>query len=313
MLSIQKFLSVLIGAGSSLAIAVGGGFIAEISIDEIQKGYRKHAALAQFYRWIQFDEYPQPNMRNQLDLLREKAYIKSPLCEMNDHATYVDQVKQLPKNWRCTHFVKSVSVTVNHTSRIDLSADVSFTNQGMRSGGHLSSADLCYNTTLTSEVGGLPKFERIEVIQLNELAATSFDDTYARNRALSLLHYWLSLIENPVHNPEFIHAILGSKFSFNFLNGSITRFEQFYTWLKGPHSLVAASTHRASNFRVSNSENGQFRMMVELDWHGLMRDGSRHATKSRHLWVIADEPLERFTRIERMDVEVLGPLRQLLS
>jgi len=48
-------------------------------------------------------------------------------------------------------------------------------------------------------------------------------------------------------------------------------------------------------------------LQVDLDWHGIRHDGVTMRAKTRHTWTVADEPSERFAKVETIKVNILEP------
>ena len=54
----------------------------------------------------------------------------------------------------------------------------------------------------------------------------------------------------------------------------------------------------------------KYRMVAELDWEGVDSTGSEWVGKSRHNWLVIDNPNERFMKIVTIDVDMLVPFTQ---
>jgi len=48
-------------------------------------------------------------------------------------------------------------------------------------------------------------------------------------------------------------------------------------------------------------------LQVDLDWHGIRNDGVIMKAKTQHTWTVADEPSERFAKVESINVSILEP------
>ncbi len=271
-------------------------------------GYLQHAAMAQFHRWYQYYEQAQPVLANQLDILSPQVRVKSGLGEVRGHAAYSERVAQLPKDWKNAHFLKDARVDVDADGAMRLTAQITYLNQGMLPDGAVRSAELTYATQLRPVAGSvLPKFESIEIMQHSEGRTEQFRAAYADNRLLSLVHYWLALIEDPSRNPAPARDILATPFRLNFSTGAITDFATFEAWLAGPGSQVSASTHQISNFSCASLGGDRYSLSADFEWEGLRPDGTAMVAKTRHHWTVLDNPAERFARIQTVDVQVLQP------
>jgi hypothetical protein len=273
-----------------------------------RQGCVKHAALAQLHRWYQIYENPETSLANQLDILVPQVRLKSGLGEAVGHDAYVQRIAQLPKTWKNAHFVRGATVVVDDDGAIHLEAALTYLNQGMRPDGSVRSADLLYTTTLAPAQTLLPKFSQVEIKQLGEDTAPEFKEAYPENRLLSLLHYWLALVEDPQRRLEPFSELLADPFDLAFSNGRLTDFKAFEQWFRGPALSAAAGTHEISGFSCEVIDRKTWHMQVDLAWQGILPDDQAMAGKTRHRWTVADAAQERFARIKTVAVEVLQPL-----
>ncbi len=274
---------------------------------EIKQGYKKHAALTQLYRWYLFYEHPEYGIDNALDILAEDINVKSGLGEANGHQQYSDRVAQLPADWKNAHNVGSPVVSIDEQGAIQLKTDITYLNEGMLEEGATRTAQLSYTMTLASNNTVLPKFTHIAIAQNEDGTTNEFQSSYRHNRVRSVVHYWMALIEDPSRNADPVKEILSDEFSLNFTSGSITSFDEFSRWLAGPGSQVVASTHKISNFSTTEITERTYTATMDLDWNGILPDSSEMTAKTKHHWVIEDDPKQRFPRIRTMDVDILEP------
>ena len=278
-----------------------------MSTDEIKQGYTKHAALTQLYRWYLFYEHPDYGIENALDILSDDINVKSGLGEANGHQEYSDRVAQLPAHWKNAHHVGSPTVSIDDQGAIQLETDITYLNEGMLEESAVRTAQLRYTMTLATNNTVLPKFTRIAIAQKQDGATINFQSSYRHNRVRSLVHYWMALIEDPARNAEPVKEILSDEFSLNFSSGAITSFDQFSRWLAGPGSQVVASTHKISNFSTAETAELTYTATMDLDWNGILPDSTEMTAKTRHHWIIEDDPKKRFPRIRSMDVDIIEP------
>lgn len=279
----------------------------DLTQDQVRKGYLEHAALAQLHRWYQVYERPEGGIENALDILAQDVIVKSSLGEAKGHDAYKARVANLPKDWKNAHFVESSDIEINDDGSMTLKANITYLNQGMRPDGEVRTADLKYSMALVPGTDVLPKFTQIEISQLAEGETDEMRDAYGENRLLSLVHYWLALIEDPSRNPEPAREILADDFNLNFSSGTISDFDGFKQWLAGPGSQVAASTHIIDNFTYEDLGNDEYKLTVDFDWTGILPDGNEMVAKTRHSWRVTNDVNERFARIKSIDVEVIEP------
>jgi hypothetical protein len=262
--------------------------------------------MAQLHRWYLIYEEPKTGIASQLDILATDVTVKSGLGELTGHPAYEARVAQLPAAWQNAHHIKSADIAIAPVS-VALNAEVTYLNRGMLPDGQVRSAELTYSTLLTPTDGVLPRFKKLEITQNSEGKAAAFKSEYAENRLLSLVHYWLALIEDPRRDPEPFREILADGFQLNFSSGAISSFKAFKAWLAGPGSQVSASTHELSNFSCAQTGPDTFSLSVDFEWEGILPDGKEMTARTRHRWAVENDPAERFGRIRTVDVEVLEP------
>lgn len=279
----------------------------DLSVEEIVQGYKKHAAMAQLYRWYIGYEEPRYGIENQLDILDKEIHVVSGLGEANGHEEYAARVKQIPDTWKNAHNVKTAEVSVAVDGAISMTVTITYLNQGLLPDGQVRTADLTYTTSLAPSESVLPKFTDIRIAQNSDGTQETFVSAYGENRVRSLVHYWLALIEDPARNPEPVREILAEGVSLNFSSGTITDFEGFKAWLAGPASQVKASTHTIGDFAQEAAGDNTYRATMTFDWNGILPDDTELTAKTRHTWVIVDDPNDRFAKIKTIDVEVLEP------
>lgn len=287
--------------------------MADMTEDEVRQGFEEHAAAAQFYRWYQVYERPEGGIGNALDILSDDVSVTSSLGTANGRDEYAARVSQLPDTWHNAHHVKSTAFTRDADGALMLNAEITYQNTGMLPDNAVRQAELSYAISFErSESGVLPLLSSVAIAPNGdaiENGDAAFEDAYAANRMLSLVHYWLALIEDPARDPEPVREILADTFSLNFSSGAITDFEGFKDWLAGPGSQVAASTHVVENFSARHVEGQTYALSVDFDWTGITPDGTVLVAKTRHNWTAVNDVTERFARIKTVDVEVLESFR----
>ncbi len=278
-----------------------------LSKEQIAVGFREHAALAQLHRWYQIYENPAVPMKNSLDILSSGVVIDALGSSATGHAGYQAVVAALPKNHRNAHFVRQTTIKVNDDGSVALQAEVDYANLGAMPEGQVRAVSLGYETLLTPTDRGLPEFSKITIKPTGAGKLAVFADAYPENRAKSVLHYYLSLVEDPSRRLEPFREIFADRFSLDFSGSPINDFASFETWFRGPASSVAASTHRLKNFQIKVESDKLFTITVDMDWQGIRPDGSELVGGTRHHWVVVDDPRERFARIQSIKVETLSP------
>ncbi len=277
---------------------------------KIRNSYTEHAALAQFHRWYQFYERSEAGIENALDILTPDVTIKSGLGEAKGHDAYAARVTKLPNTWKNAHFPKTTQIKQNDDGTLTLEATITYQNQGILPDGQTRNADLSYAMHLTPSVNDpLPKFSSIEITQNADSTGGKWNDAYAHNRAKSLVHYWLALVEDPKRNPAPFNELLAAPFKLNFASGAITTKGGFKKWLSGPASSVDASRHAIENFKVTAASDANFTIEMDFVWNGILPNGAQMTAKTHHTWIVVNDVTERFARIQTMDVETLEPFK----
>jgi hypothetical protein len=274
----------------------------------IRQSYHEHAALAQLYRWYQLYEEPKIGIANQLDILSADVTVRSGLGEVTGHEAYKSRIAQIPTTWSNAHFVHQTRFSESVDNNLHLHADITYLNQGMLPNEAVRSAELEYETKLKFSDDLLPKFTELAINPKAEPTTTAiFKPAFAANRAKSLMHYWLAIVENPKRDAEPAQEILALGFKLDFSSGPISDFAGFIAWLKGPAAQVSASRHTPSNFKLKATGPIQYEIQVDFDWQGLLPDGNQMTAKSHHTWQIIDNPTKRFAQVKNMKVEMLVP------
>jgi hypothetical protein len=291
------------------AVKSAAASVQALPADEVRLGYKKHAALAQYYRWYQFYENDESPFANALDILDPEVTVKSRLGEAKGHDAYAARVAGLPKAWDNSHRVQDVNVTPNADGTTDLVANIIYLNKGMMPDGTVRSANLTYRTKLKQGEALLPKFTAIDIAQNSDGKVDSFVSAYPENRVRSLLHYWLALIETPNRDVEPFREIFADGFRLNFSTGVVDDFDKFKAWYTGPASAVAASSHVVTSFVVSEIGPNIFGVTAETDWNGILPNGTEMVGRTRLNWVVVDNPADRFAKIKTVNVEMLVPFQ----
>ncbi|MDG3086216.1 hypothetical protein P7F88_08905 [Vibrio hannami] len=268
----------------------------------------EHLVKAQYYRWFQLyeRELTKPRIANQLDIFTEDIYIKSVVGERTGKPAYVEAIA-LYEGWKNAHHVKRMNITqVDGGYRLQATIDY----QGIKPNGELSAYEVTYDANLRNGAERLPKFSKI-VITPTVAQGNSYSDAYLDNRAKSLMHYWLGLIEKLDGNIEPFKEILADKFEINFPSTKVDSLEKLEAWANGIPTHVELSTHYIENLSVKPLGDNRFQLYVEFDWYGIMKDGSKMRYRTAHNWEVVDHINKRFAKIVKIDVKELEPLRKV--
>lgn len=295
---------------SVLALTVGAkSSLAEVSEDVIRNSYHEKAAITQLLRWYQYYENTDVAIANQLDILTEDFTVTSPSGTAEGRDQYEVAVKQFPSDWQNAHDLKDVAVTLTEDGSLNLTAQIVFANIGIAEGGALTAMRMGYEATLAYGDDVLPLFTDITITALGTTDVGSFADTYVENRLRSLVSYWITLVEHPDRNPEPFREILAPELDIRFSAGgdTYTSYEDIAAWVAGPVSSLPATRHVIGPITYVDLGDGRYELQVGFDWQGIRPDDKRMTAKTKHTWVVSDDPAERFARVERIRVETIEP------
>ena len=274
---------------------------------QVRQSYMQQGAIAQLHRWYQYYENADVGIENQLDILAKDVAVVSANGTAEGHDAYVAAVSQLPSSWQNSHDLQASDVVVGEDGALGLTATITYQNVGMLEGGAVRALSISYNADLKTTDTPLPVFTRIAIESGAPVDAGEFQDLYAANRLLSLVHYWMAMVEHPDRDPEPFREVLAPEIDIDFGSGPISDFEALKAWVEGPASSVSASRHDVHNFSYKTLGEDQFELTVDLDWTAIRRDDVWMTAKTRHTWTVSDTPSERFARIQKIQVEILEP------
>jgi hypothetical protein len=280
-------------------------------VDEqsIRESFVRHGALAQMHRWWQFYEVAEPVLENQLDILAEDVFVRSTLGEVTGRAAYVAASASLPTDWRNSHAIGRPAMTVTDGG-VSLRTDLTYLNLGAKPAGELTARRLQYDVEMSRhDHTPLPTIRRLVISDLGDPVGTEYRSAYPQNRVLSLLHYWLALIEDPARRAEPFAELLTDPFRLDFTSGPITDAAGLAGWLAGPASEVEASTHVITSLAVDGSGAGSgFTAVIGLDWQAVLPGGAQIQAATEHTWQVVDDPERRFARIRHAEVRTVRPV-----
>lgn len=287
-------------------------FIKSRKSDMIKSTKNKHAALTQFYRWYQLYEGDLSDVRinNQMDILSDDVLIKSAAGEMKGSANYPARLAMY-KGWKNAHHVQNVDVVEREDGTTNLEADIIY--QNIQPTGEENKYTLHYSTFLKKTGDNLlPIFTELNLMPTGQLEPTPFDDAYAENRMMSLMHYWILNMEQLDGNVTPFEELLTSEFLLNFSTTSaLSSIEGLQKWLQTVPTSLKLSSHNPQNFKVKTVAENTYELEVDFVWRGVTKDDKALKGTTHHKWLIVDDPNERFARIKRADVtqtEALSPL-----
>lgn len=268
-----------------------------------------HAALAQYYRWYQVYEVPFTPARiaNQKDILSDDVEIISQMGTSKGKTGLEDRLKVFA-GWKNAHHVKNTQVTRTAQGQLQLEADIVY--QNIRPDDSKFSYTLHYSALLSPHAQDLPVFERLELKPTGEVKQFKFESAYAQNRAKSLMHYWLYLVETSHQDSGKFQEILAPNFALQLSDQThISNLAQLTQWLASIPKRIQSSTHAYNNLQVTERADGTMQLSVDFDWKGINLAGQHMVGATHHEWVLANHMDERFARIQSMQVTMLTPFQ----
>ncbi|QDL55568.1 hypothetical protein [Rhodoferax aquaticus] len=268
-----------------------------------------HAALAQYYRWYQVYEVPFTPARiaNQKDILSDDIEIISQMGTSKGKAGLEDRLKVFA-GWKNAHHVQNTQVRRTAQGQLQLEADIVY--QNIRPDDSKFSYTLHYSTLLSPRAQDLPVFERLELTPTGEVKEFKFEPAYAQNRARSLMHYWLYLVETSHQDSGKFLEILAPNFALQLSDQTrISTLAQLTQWLASIPSRIQSSTHAYKNLQVTALSDGTIRVSVDFDWRGINLVGQQMVGATHHEWLLINNMDERFARIQSMQVTMLTPFQ----
>lgn len=289
----------------------GKSDIDEIDAGIIRASHTSHAALAQFYRWFQHYEHADIPLNDHLLLLSPDARFKTVSGDAVNVAAYQQQASKVPNVWKNAHFVRKVNINVDEKASVRLDADIVFVNRGALEQNNIHAGQLHMHSILgKSEQEKMSNLPKIQEVMMNQYAFGEVDffrSSYGENRLKSLLHYWLSLIENPDRKPEYFDSVLSEEFRTNFSDNLLTSNEGLRTWLAGPVGEGQAMHYRVRNVKIDSLGENKYSLVAEMDWYGLMNNGDQLSGRVNHVFAVIDDFEKPFATITAFQEDEILP------
>lgn len=198
------------------------------------------------------------------------------------------------------HAVRSSTVEILPSGRIALTAELDRQHDDGPSAG--KNPVRC-RVEMTALDGTLPHLVDVDIASagVNKAAAPIALD--ARNRLLSLIHYFTSLVENPARDPGPFRELLADNFALHYVDPPISNFAMLDDWVTGRLASVVASNHRIHDVSFEATGDKAFLVTVAMESEALFPDGSGVISNNRQSWRVIDDPSERFARIGEIRIE----------
>jgi len=275
-----------------------------------EQSLNRHAALTQYYRWFQIYERPFTEQRiaNQLSIFSNDILVESIGNTARGKKEYQDKLMTFSGTTNA-HHVRETHVKQLNPDTLELTAEILY--QGMKkSDDPVNNSVIRYQTTFSLQDKQLPLFTHLKLSYQGQGQSQPYHDAYAKNRAASLMHYWLYNMESQHKNPQLFAELLAEEFELN-LNptNTINQFSQFETWIKNVSASIKHSAHFEKNFSAHENTDGTITMKVNFDWQGVNSKDQAMIAATQHTWILENNPDEKFPRIKKMQVEQEVPFQ----
>ncbi len=277
----------------------------------LHDSFLNYSPLIQIHRWFQFYEHSNTNINNQLALLTENIHIKSRFDESKGHEGYKERVAKLAPHWINAHHIQELELTQIDYKTIALKLNIIYQNIGYLPNEQLSNTALRYTTSMTIEnTQQLPRFTEI-LIEASTIDIPSeyeqFISSYSEHRIRTLVYNFCNLFDSRLANAEGFKDIFASEIDIQLPAHRCTNFEEFDKWFQERPAQMIKSKHILDSLNINAITPNSYQVTLEFSWTG----ASKHhpetplATRTLHQWIVIDNPLEPFARIQTMSVQTL--------
>ncbi|WP_338674267.1 hypothetical protein V1460_15290 [Streptomyces sp. SCSIO 30461] len=277
------------------------------NLDLYRSSRRTHAAKAQFYRWFQLYERLHERsclvdrVERQLQIFADRFEIEAADGRaITTRDAYRDGVDSYSPTERHAHHVSSVTVTELGTDRLKLDAQATY--QRIDASGETTGAQIRYEGELIGSVDFEPLFTRLAMKVAERTQGSEFIDAYPTNRALSVVHRFLYLVDAPEHGVYGFDEILAPDGELDLVLAfrEVRDRRELAQWLRESSQLVATGTsqHSVENLHVVSAQDDLYTIGMDFDWHGNTRADDLMTARLRYEWTLQDTG-ERYCRIVR--------------
>jgi hypothetical protein len=129
------------------------------------------------------------------------------------------------------------------------------------------------------------------------------------HRLRSLAHRWLYLVDRNDGDAAPFDELFADSFELDWSPARIRTREELSAWYRGVSERVLKSGHTLAELKYEGLEDGRYLVRLELQWYGFTRAQPDEELEARtlHEWSVADDPSDRFARIESAKIRVLVP------
>mmetsp|Transcript_13407 Transcript_13407/g.32875 ORF Transcript_13407/g.32875 Transcript_13407/m.32875 type:complete len:262 (+) Transcript_13407:141-926(+) len=130
-------------------------------------------------------------------------------------------------------------------------------------------------------------------------------DEYLRFRFLSLLNFYLYIVDNHVdRTSKDMKLILADEFLLDFNGLKITSMKDFNGWFYGKAAEAPICSHRYKNLKIAslNDGSGEYMLAFDLLWNGIVEDTGVHMIgKTNCTWTVLEgDPMHGKAKIKTM-------------
>lgn len=268
----------------------------------------RHAVLAQYFRWFQIYERPftDDHIKNQLGIFSDDVLIESIFDTAHGTKEYQTKLAAYVGSTNA-HHVKSTDISLIDEHTLQLRATVLY--QGIRDNKQ-NNSHISYHALLALKENDLPCFTHMKLTHEGDAGIMPYQDAYLYNRAASLMHYWLYLMEAETKNVRAFRELLSDDFVLNLSdNHTVSTWSQFEAWLSNVDMRIKKSAHIEKDIAVTDNADGTISMQVTFDWHGLTRDDQPMIATTQHTWLLHNDSSKRFAQIKTMSVKQIVPFQ----
>jgi hypothetical protein len=271
-------------------------------VDTLTLQQQTHLILTQYHRWFQVYEVPftETRIANQKDILSDGVEISSQAGTSKGKADLETRLNAFA-GWKNAHHVQNTEVKSLPDGRFTLESDIVY--QNIRPDQTKSSYRLHYSTRLIWRENNLPLFEKIDLQPTGVERDFEFKDAYPKNRANSLIHYWLYLLETGCNEFSSFREILAANYFIQLSDESlITNREDLMGWVKSSVTNTNIGSHTFENLKVVSGDNNTLYVSMDLHWLAIGIDGRRLIETTHQEWQLENKLDERFARLKTMKI-----------
>jgi SnoaL-like domain len=143
----------------------------------------------------------------------------------------------------------------------------------------------------------------------------AMDAIVTEHRLRALAHHWVYLVDRNDGDGAAFADLFAPRFELQWQPRVMRTLAEFSAWYLGLSRRLLRSSHTIASFHYQAISAGRYRVELELQWCGFTRahpDAEFEAT-TLHEWTVADDPSDRFARIEIATIRTLVPARLRLA